>query len=61
MKWRKITEEEAREVISNPERLEDTIHGRKNAFKTIKDRLLKVTYKDDREKLVIITAISKGR
>jgi len=37
------------------------MHGRKNAFKKIGDKLLKVTYKYDGEKLFIITAVIKGR
>jgi hypothetical protein len=61
MKWRKIAEKEIREIVIDPERVEDSMHGRKNAFKKIGDRLLKVTYKDDGEKLVIITAVIKGK
>jgi len=61
MKWRKIAEEEIIEVVTDPERVEDSVHGRKNAFKKIGDRLLKVSYKYDGEKLIIITAVIKGR
>ena len=59
MKWRKIGVEEVRSVVREPERLEDSIRGRRNAFKTVGRRLLKVTYKEDREELVIITAVVK--
>ncbi len=41
MKWREITERNVRGVINDPEKLEDTVKGRKNAFKRIEDRLLK--------------------
>ncbi len=34
MKWRKITEKEVKSAIDNPDMSEDTIKGRKNAFKT---------------------------
>ena len=60
MKWRKIAEEEVKEAINNPDKLEDTIRDRKNAFKTIKSRLLKITYKLEDDEITIITTIAKG-
>ena len=51
--------EEVRKVLSEPDRLEDSIKGGRNAFKTVKGRLLKVTYKDDKDRRVIITAMIK--
>ena len=60
MKWRKINENELRVAITNPDKLKDTIKGRKNAFKSIGGRLLKITYKTENDNLLIITAISKG-
>ena len=35
MKWRKISEEEVQNTISNPEKIETSIKGRKNAYKHI--------------------------
>lgn len=46
-------------VVNEPESVEDTQRDRKNAFKKVRERSLKVTYKDDGEKKVIITAIVK--
>ena len=60
MKWRKITEKEVKRTIDNPDRLEDTIKGRKNAFKTIDDRLLKITYKPGDGDLTVVTTIARG-
>ena len=60
MKWRKIDEQEVREVVSNPERMEDTIKGRKNAFKMIGGRLLKVTYRRKNDDVIVITTVVKG-
>ena len=60
MKWREITERNVREVISDPEKLEDTMKGRKNAFKKIEDRLLKVTYLPENNEILLITAIVRG-
>jgi len=39
MKWRRIGEREVQETIANPERVEDTVKGRKNAFKKVDGRL----------------------
>ncbi len=61
MKWRRITEEEVEEVVSNPDRLEDTIKGRKNAFRLIGEKLLKITYTAENDGIIIITAIVKKR
>jgi len=60
MKWRKITEREVKEVMNNPEKLEDTIKGRKNAFKTVEGRLLKITYHPENSEFIVITAVVKG-
>lgn len=61
MKWRKIEENEVREAIINPEKLEDTIKGRKNAFKKVEGRSLKVTYlPKGRDEITVITTIVKG-
>jgi len=60
MKWRKIAEKEVKEAINNPDKLEDTIRNRKNAFKTIKSRLLKITYKRKDDEITVITTIAKG-
>ena len=50
---------EVGEVISNPDRLEDTIKGRKNAFRLIGQRLLKITYAVENDGIIIITAMVK--
>jgi len=60
MKWRKISENELRATVTNPDKLEDTIKGRKNAFKNMGGRLLKITYKPEDDTLLIITALTKG-
>ena len=60
MKWRKISENELRATVTNPDKLEDTIRGRKNAFKNMGGRLLKITYKPEDDTLLIITALTKG-
>jgi len=60
MKWRKITEKEVKSAIGDPDMLIDTIKGRKNAFKIINGRHLKITYKPEVRILTVITAMVKG-
>jgi hypothetical protein len=60
MKWRKVAESEVEEAIRNADKLEDTIKGRKNAFKKVGGRLLKVTYLSDIDEFTVITTIVKG-
>jgi hypothetical protein len=60
MKWRRVSESEVQEAIHNADKLEDTVKGRKNAFKMVEGRQLKVTYLSDTEELIVITTIVKG-
>jgi len=59
MKWRKISEAEVMTTLENPERTEDTIKGRKNAYRLIGGRLIKVTYKVDMQEILVISAVVK--
>jgi len=60
IKWRKITEKEIKDTINNPDRLEDSIKERKNAFRAIGNRQLKITYKIENSDIIIVTAMVKG-
>ncbi len=60
MKWRRVSESEVQEAIYKADKLEDTVKGRKNAFKRVEGRLLKVTYLVGIEEFTVITTIVKG-
>ena len=60
IKWRKISEKEVQDTVKNPDLLEASIKDRKNAFKLIEGRMLKITYKDENGGIIIITAMVKG-
>lgn len=60
MRWRRISEEEVQNTILNPEETEDSIKGRKNAFKHINGKWIKVTFKEEADTITIVTAIDKG-
>jgi len=60
MKWRNIAEAEVKSTIADPEMLQDAIKERKNAFKTLGGRLVKVTYCREGDDIVVVTAVIKG-
>jgi len=59
MKWRKISEEEVLLTLEDPDRIEESIKGRLNAYKKIGQRLIKITYKEIPGEIVIISAVQK--
>jgi hypothetical protein len=60
MKWRKISEDEVESTIANPDKRQDSIMGRKNAFKALGGRQIKVTYCFEDDDIVIVTTVIKG-
>ena len=61
MKWREIKEGEIKDTVLYPEKVENSIKDRKNAFKHIGNKWLKVTFKQESDNIVIITAIDKNK
>jgi len=61
MKWRDITEDEVKDTILYPESVEDSIKDRKNAFKHIGNKYLKVTYREESNKIIIVTVVDKNK
>ncbi len=61
MKWREISEQEVKDTMLSPEKVEDSAKHRKNAFKHIGKKWLKVTFKQEGDKVTIVTAIDRGK
>jgi len=59
MRWREITEEEVKLTLSSYDKIEDSVKGRKNALKKIGTRLIKVTFKEENNKITVITALER--
>ena len=59
MRWRRVSEAEVLEVLDLPDRIEETLVERKNAYKALDERQLKVTYKQEESDIVVITVIEK--
>jgi hypothetical protein len=59
MKWRQVSEAEVLSVLNVPDRIEQSIDDRRNAYKLVSNRLLKVTYVEEAGGVVIVTVIEK--
>lgn len=61
MKWREITEDEVKNTIREPEKIEYSTKGRKNALKHINEKWIKVTFKEEDGIIIIITVMDKNK
>ena len=59
MKWRRVSEAEVLSVLDDPNRTEESVDERHNAYKQVRDRWLKVTHKENVGNVVVITVIEK--
>ena len=59
MKWRRVAEDEVLKVLEAPDRVEESIENRANAYRVLGRRFLKVTYKRDGADMVVVTVIEK--
>ncbi|MBU4257794.1 MAG: hypothetical protein KKI12_13485 [Proteobacteria bacterium] len=60
MKWRNISESEVELAIIAPDKVEPAEKKRYNAYRTIKGKMLKVTYQKSDNQAQIISALWKG-
>jgi len=60
MKWRKISEKEIYLTLENPDKIEESIKERVNAYKSMGQRYIKVTYKELSNEILIISAVDKS-
>ena len=59
MRWRRVTLDEVESVLRGPARVEATRFGRSNAYGEVSDRLLKVTYIEEADGLVVISVVTR--
>lgn len=60
MRQHGITEGDIELCLQNPDQLEPS-RGKMNAWKRMDDRYLRVTFKDEKQETVIITAVLKKK
>jgi Domain of unknown function (DUF4258) len=61
MRLYKITEAEVELAIQQPEHLAPSIEGRLNAWREILGYFLRVTYKEEENRYLVISAVRKKR
>jgi len=61
MKWRRISEEEVYLALESPDKVEQSIRGRMNAYKLIGNRHMKVTFKEKSGETLVISVVEKGK
>ena len=61
MRWHRITEAEVESALQNPEFLEPSVENRLNAWIKTSDKFLRVTYKEEIDRFMVITAVKKKK
>lgn len=61
MRLHGISESEAESVISEPDFIEPSIEGRLNAWKKASEKYLRVTYKEEDDKILVISTVRKKK
>jgi hypothetical protein len=61
MKERKVTDKEIESVLENPDYSEKSIKQRYNAFKWLNGRYLRITYKEELDHTLVITAVIRKK
>lgn len=62
MKWRDVSEADVRDAIVGPDHAEhDALTGRKTVIKATKSGTIKVVYAEKEDRLLVVTALRKGR
>jgi hypothetical protein len=61
MRWHKITESEIESTINKPDFVEPSTGDRLNAWMKVSEKYLRVTYKQESDKNLVITAVKKKK
>jgi hypothetical protein len=61
MRWHRIIETEVESALKAPEFLETSVENRLNAWVKISDKFLRVTYKEEGDRLLVISSVKKNK
>jgi hypothetical protein len=61
MRQHRITEAEVKSCLENPEHAESSSEGRLNTWTELSGKFLRVTYKEDEDGFLVITAVKKKK
>ena len=60
MKWRGISAEEIKVVLEKPDKIEKSYHDKMNAFKIMGRRKIRVTYKIEPNRIIVISVVDRN-
>ena len=61
MRWHKVIEPEVVSAISKPDFLSPSLEGKQNAWIKVPEKYLRVTYKEEADRILVITAVKKKK
>jgi len=61
MKWRAISPEEVTKTLTCSDRVEHLPEGKMNAFKSIGKKLIRVTYLEEGNRIIVISVVDKNK
>ncbi len=61
MRWHEIPEEVARAALDQPDWEESSLAGRVNRWKQVGERFLRLTVREDPDRVIVISAVFKRR
>ncbi len=61
MRWHRITESEIESAINKPDFIEPSSEGRLNVWIKVAEKYLRVTYKEESDRILVITAVKKKK
>ena len=61
IKWRRISQAEVTEALACPDRIEHLPEGKINAFKSIGNKMIRVTYIEEGTRIVVISVVDKNK
>jgi hypothetical protein len=61
MKWRDISLMEVEEALFQPDKIEHFSSGKVNAFRAIGTKLLRVSYVEEKHRIIVISVVDKNK
>jgi hypothetical protein len=61
MKWRDISLTDVEECLAYPDRVEQMPTGRRNASKSIGKKLIRVSYIEEEERIMVVSVVDRNR
>ena len=61
MKWRNISLDDVEACLTYPDRVEQMPTGRTNASKSIGKKLIRVSYVEEEERIMVVSVVDRNR